>query len=84
MDYNFAQFLKDSRKQCKTKEDFIVKICNEIDLVQVEQSNSQFFPDRQSYLKRLEGAKFAAISSQFKEADKYNEEIMKLLERLVK
>ena len=82
MDYNFAQFLKDSRKQCKTREDFILKISREIELVNDEPMNPQFYIDKPSYLKRLERAKFAAIGRQFKEPDKYNEELSKLLEGL--
>lgn len=83
MDYNFAQFLKDSRKQCKAKEDFIVKIITEIEKTIERHANPKCFRDKKSFLKRLEEAKYAAITGHFKESDKYNEELMRLLDNLL-
>ena len=82
MDYNFAEFLKVSRRKCRTKEDFIVRISAEIDKTVEGHANPQCFRDKKSYLNRLEGARFAAITSQLKEPDKYNEEIMRVLNTL--
>ena len=42
----------------------------------------KFYVDKKSYLKRLYGATFAAITKRIKEPDKYNEELIKLLDCL--
>ena len=80
--YNFAEFLARSRKKCRTKDDFIAKTLREIKLVNESPVNQQFKSLRQVYLERLEGAKFAAITNQYMESDKYNDELMDLLESL--
>ena len=82
MEYDFSQFLKDSQEQCKTKNDFIKIISDEIELVMEIPSKPTSNLDRHSYLKRLKGAEFAAKTAQFKEPDEYNDELRNLLESL--
>ena len=82
MEYNFFDFLKRSRKRCRTREDFLEQVSMEIDLASADNGKPQFYVDKQSYIRRLEGARFAAVSSQFREPDKYNSELGKLLESL--
>lgn len=82
MDYNFAEFLKKSGNNCKTREDFLEQVDREIVLASGNNGDPQFYVDRKSYLKRLEGAKFAAVANQFRETDKYNDELGRLLDRL--
>ena len=82
MEYDFSQFLKDSKEHCKTKDDFKKRISREIDLVIETPSGLSSNLDRKAYFKRLEGAKFAIEKGQFKETDKHNDELRDLLESL--
>lgn len=83
MDYNFADFLKESRNKCKTREDFLVRVTREIDLATKDPGNPQFYVDKKSYLRRLEGARLATLTYKVKEPDKYNDELMRLLNGLL-
>ena len=82
MEYEFSQFLKDSKEQCKTRDEFLARISKEIDSVVTIPSDRSLHLARKAYYKRLEGADFAAKYDQFKEPDIYNEELMILLNRL--
>ena len=82
MEYDFSQFLKDSKEHCKTKDDFKKRISREIDLVIETPSGLSSNLDRKAYFNRLEGAKFAAENGHFKGPDKYNDELRELLESL--
>ena len=82
MEYDFSQFLKDSKEHCKTKDDFKKRISREIDLVIETPSGLSSNLERKAYFNRLEGAEFVAKYAQFKETDKQNEELMILLESL--
>ena len=82
MEYNFSQFLKDSQEQCKTRDEFLKRISNEIELVTEVHSDQSSHLDRKAYYKRLEGAEFAVKYDQLKESDKHNEELIILLESL--
>ena len=82
MEYDFSQFLKDSKEHCKTKDDFKKRISREIDLVIETPSGLSSNLDRKAYYIRLEGAKFAVEKGQFRNPDKYNNELKDLLERL--
>ena len=83
MEYDFSQFLKDSQEQYNTRDEFLQRISNEIKLIIEIPADFSSNLNRHAYLKRLEGAEFAAKYDQFKESDKYNEELMILLNKLV-
>ena len=80
--YNFADFIRDSRKKCKTREEFISRTINELKKINDRSTEQQFHLDKQAYFKRIEGARFAAITNSFPVPDKYNDELRNLLDRL--
>ena len=82
MKYDFSQFLKDSKEQCKTKDDFRKRLSNEIDWVIGTPSGLSSNLDRKAYFNRLEGAKFALENDRFMEPDEYDNELRDLLESL--
>ena len=83
MKYDFPQFLKDSQELCKTKDDFIKIISNEIQLVKKIPSDTLYYLDRQLYLTRLEGAKFTAQTGQSNYEGRFHEDLTKLMDKLV-
>ena len=82
MEYDFSQFLKDSQEQCKSRDEFIERISNEIKMVVEIPSDASSYLDRKAYLRRLEWSEFEAKTSQFKEPDKFDDELRNLLESL--
>ena len=80
MEYDFYQFLKDSQKKCKTKDNFIKKISHEKELLVTIPSDRSYYLNRKAYYKRLEGTEFAAKTGQFKEPDKFNDKLRNLLD----
>jgi hypothetical protein len=81
MDYNFEDFLEQSKASCKTKSDFIKKISREEESVSKIQGGPDFL-DKQLYLKRLSNAKFCAEHRVIKEKDKFDNDLLELLDRL--
>lgn len=82
MKCDFLQFLKVSQERCKTRDEFIERISEEIKMVNKMRGDPRFQLEKQAYLKRLDGADFAAEYDLLKKSDKYNEELMVLLQRL--
>ena len=82
MEYDFSQFLKDSQEQCKSRDEFSKRISKEIEMVIEMPGDQLFLLEKQAYIKRLEGADFAAEYDILKEPDKYDEKLMILLESL--
>ena len=83
MNYNFSQFLKDSQELCKTKDDFIKIISNEIQLVKKIPDDPLYHLERQLYLTRLKGAKFTAQTGQSKYECRFNDDLVKLMDKLI-
>jgi hypothetical protein len=81
MDFNFGDFLKQSKDSCKTKADFIKKINDEENLISDIKDGPNFL-ERKVYLKRLSNAKFCTENRVIKEKDTLNDELLSLLDGL--
>ena len=81
MDYNFEDFLKQSKNSCRTKADFIKTINDEEKLISDIKDGPNYL-ERKVYLKRLGNAKFCTENLVIKEKDTFNDELLSLLDGL--
>jgi hypothetical protein len=81
MDFDFETFLRESEISCRTKTDFVKRIIDEVEAV-TKIKDEQSPLERELYLRRLNNAKFCIEKGAMKDKDKYNSDLLELLDRL--